>query len=211
MPAKADEKVQKHFLNCTLTDLLKDAKNGLKKVYFADGVHLTYGYQKGKCWSKGTVYIPSGYGRKRVNVLGFLDADTHQVIPVMDKKEKYLNADSVCKGLKKLREQNPEEQQIYVILDNAAYQRCKKVKEAAETYRIILVFLPPYSPNFNLIERFWKFLRKELLSVCYYNSFDCFFDAIFEFVLNAHLRYSAQLDSLLTFHFQVLDVSYCLT
>jgi|GEM_PF-1039768 len=63
---------QKHFLNCTLADLLKDAKNGLKKVYFADGVHLTYGYQKGKCWSKETVYIQSGYGRKRVNVLVFL-------------------------------------------------------------------------------------------------------------------------------------------
>jgi len=87
--------------------------------------------------------VQSGYGRKRVNVLGFLDAVTYQVIPVMDKKEKYLNADSVCKGLKKLREQNPEEQQIYAILDNAAYQRCKKVKEAAKTYRIILVFLPP--------------------------------------------------------------------
>ena len=79
--------------------MLKDAKNGLKKVYFADGVHLTYGYQKGKCWSKETVYVQSGYGRKRVNVLGFPDAATYQVIPV--RKEKYLNADSVCKGLKK--------------------------------------------------------------------------------------------------------------
>ena len=173
MPAKADEKAQKHFLNCTLADLLKDAKNGLKKVYFTDGVHLTYGYQKGKCWSKETVYVQSGYGRKRVNVLGFLDAVTYQVIPVMDKKEKYLNADSVCRGLRILREQNPKEEQIYVVLDNAAYQRCKKVKEAAKEYRIILVFLPPYSPNLNLIERFWKFLRNTLLSVCTEINFNC--------------------------------------
>jgi len=211
VPAKADEKKQKHFLYCFLNDALKDAEKGIKKVYFADGVHLTYGYQKGNCWSKKTVLIPSGYGRKRVNVLGFLDAVTHQVIPVMDKEEKYLNADSVCKGLKKLREHNPNEQQIYVVLDNAAYQQCQKVKEAAKTYQIILVFLPPYSPNLNLIERFWKFLRKELLSVKYYSSFDCFFDAISEFVLNAHLRYKAQLNSLLTSNFQLLDASYCLT
>ena len=210
MPAKADEKAQKHFLNCTLADLLKDAKNGLKKVYFTDGVHLTYGYQKGKCWSKETVYIQSGYGRKRVNVLGFLDAVTYQVIPVMDKKEKYLNADSVCRGLRILREQNPKEEQIYVVLDNAAYQRCKQVKEAAKEYRIILVFLPPYSPNLNLIERFWKFLRNTLLSVCYYTSFDCFFDAVETFICTAHIHYKEKLASLLSFRFQILDASFCL-
>ena len=190
--------------------MLKDAKNGLKKVYFADGVHLTYGYQKGKCWSKETVYIQSGYGRKRVNVLGFLDAATYQVIPVMDRKEKYLNADSVCKGLKKIREQNQDVQQIYVILDNAAYQRCKKVKEAAKEYGIILVFLPPYSPNLNLIERFWKFLRNTLLSVYYYTYFDCFFDAVETFICTAHIHYKDKLASLLSFHFQILDVRFCL-
>ena len=128
----------------------------------------------------------------------------------MDRKEKYLNADSVCKGLKKIREQNQDVQQIYVILDNAAYQRCKKVKEAAKEYRIILVFLPPYSPNLNLIERFWKFLRNTLLSVYYYNSFDCFFDAVETFICTVHIHYEEKLASLLSFHFQILDVRFCL-
>jgi len=210
VPAKADEKVQRHFLNCTLADLLKDAKNRLKKVYFADGVHLTYGYQKGKCWSKKTVYIPSGYGRKRVNVLGFLDAATYQVIPVMDRKEKYLNADSVCRGLRILREQNAKEEQIYVVLDNAAYQRSRKVKETAKECKIILIFLPPYSPNLNLIERFWKFLRTQLLSVHYYDSFDCFFDAVESFISTVHIHYKASLASLLSFRFQILDASFAL-
>ena len=140
-----------------------------------------------------------------MNVLGFLDAVTYQVIPVMDKKEKYLNADSVCRGLRILREQNPKEEQIYVVLDNAAYQRCKKVKEAAKEYRIILVFLPPY-----LIERFWKFLRNTLLSVCYYTSFDCFFDAVETFICTAHIHYKEKLASLLSFRFQILDASFCL-
>ena len=201
-------------MNCTLVNLLEDAKKGIKKVYFADGAHLIYGYEKGYCWSKETVLIPSGYGRKRVNVLGFLDAVTHQVLKVMDKKAKYkkakyLNAESVCCGLKMVREQNPDQQRIYIILDNAAYQHCKLVQETAKEYGIILVFLPPYSPNLNLIERFWKFLRKNLLSVRYYNSFDEFFDAVSEFINNAHVRFKERLDSLLSFNFQILDISYC--
>ena len=189
--------------------MLKDAENGLKKVYFADGVHLIYGYEKGYCWSQKPVFIPSGYGRKRVNVLGFLDAVTHQVLKVMDKEENYLNADSVCRGLKMIRERNSEEKQIYIILDNASYQHCKKVMETAAHYGIVLIFLPPYSPNLNLIERFWKFLRKNLLSVRYYDSFDQFFDAISEFVDNAYLHFNERLDSLLSFNFQFLDISYC--
>ena len=150
VPAKANEKEQKHFVNCVLSDLLKDAKNGLKKVYFADGVHLIYGYEKGYCQSQQPVSIPSGYGRKRVNIPGFLDAVTHQVLKVMNKEENYLNTDSVCRGLKMIREQNPEAKQIYIILDNASYQHCKKVMETAVHYGIVLVFLPPYSPNLNL-------------------------------------------------------------
>lgn len=209
VPAKADEKKQKHFLNCVLADLLKDAEKGLKKVYFADGVHLIYGYEKGYCWSKETVWIPSGYGRKRVNVLGFLDSVTHQVLKVMDRDEKYLNAESVCRGLKRIREQNPSQQQIYIILDNVPYQHCKKVQETAAQYKIQLIFLPPYSPNLNLIERFWKFLRKNLLSVRYYSSFDEFYDAVYEFVDNAHLRFKERLNSLLSSNFQILDISFC--
>ncbi len=95
---------------------------------------------KGYCWSQKPVSIPSGYGRKRMDVLGFLDAVTHQVLKVM---------------------------------------------ETAAHYEIVLVFLPPYSSNLNLIERFWKFLRKDLLSVRYYDSFDQFFNAISEFADNA--------------------------
>ncbi len=127
----------------------------------------------------------------------------------MDREENYLNADGVCKGLKMIREQNPEEKQIYIILDNASYQHCKKVMKAAAHYGIILVFLPSYSPNLNLIERFWKFLRKNLLFVRYYSSFDQFFDAISEFVDNAHLRFEERLHSLLSFNFQILDISRC--
>jgi len=58
---------------------------------------------------------------------------------------------------------------LYVICDNARYYRSKAVQEYLETSRIKLVFLPPYAPN-HLIERFWKFLKKNVLYNRYYET-----------------------------------------
>lgn len=80
------------------------AVNRLAKVYFCDGVHLIYGYEGGKCWCKERVCVKSAYGRKRVNCLGFLDAVSHEVETVMN--DTYLNSDSVCNGLRKLRQKS---------------------------------------------------------------------------------------------------------
>lgn len=184
--------------------LLDMAVNGLIKVFFCDGVHLTYGYQGGYCWCKKRKCVPSAYGRKRANLLGFMDAVTYETISVMNAS--YLNSDSVCEGLEKLRKNNLNEY-IYVILDNAAYQRCKKVKQKAAELNINLIFLPSYSPNLNLIERLWKFLRKEILANQYYHSFQEFYSAIENFVKTLHENYFEQLSSLLTFHFEVFDSS----
>ena len=121
---------QLFFLHSVLLPLLKAAKMGLIEVFFADGVHLTYGYQGGYCWCKERRCVPSAYGRKRANLLGFMNAVTYDTTRVMN--DTYLNADSVCEGLEKLRKKYPE-RILYIILDNAAYQRwthrkkvCKK-------------------------------------------------------------------------------------
>ena len=100
-------KAQLYFLNNVLLPLLDMAVNRLVKVYFCDGVHLIYGYEGGKYWCKNRVCVKSAYGRKRVNCLGFLNAVSHKVETVMN--DSYLNADSVCKGLKLLREHNPDD------------------------------------------------------------------------------------------------------
>ena len=47
----------------------------------------------------------------------------------------------------------------YVICDNARYYHCKAVEDDLKTARINLLFLPPYAPNLNLIERLWKFFK----------------------------------------------------
>lgn len=178
------------------------AAHGLIKLFFADGVHLIYGYHGGYCWCKERKSVPSAYGRRRVNLLGFLNPVTYETERVMN--DAYLNSDSVCEGLEKLRKKCPNDR-IYVILDNAAYQRCKKVRRIAEEFNMNLIFLPPYSPNLNLIERLWKFLRKTILSNKYYQTFEEFFSAVKNFIDALPVRYKEQLQSLLSFHFEVFD------
>ncbi len=177
---------------------------GLIEVFFADGVHLTYGYQGGYCWSKERKCVPSAYGRKRANLLGFMNAITFETTGVMN--DSYLNADSVCEGLEKLRKKYPKKI-LYIILDNAAYQRCNKVAEKAKQLNINLVFLPPYSPNLNLIERLWKFLRKVVLSNKYYHSFSDFFSAIENFIDTLSDQFYDQLSSLLSFRFEIFSTN----
>ncbi len=183
------------------------AVHNLVRVYFCDGIHLIYGYEGGKCWCKNRVCVKSAYVRKRVNCLGFLDAVSHKVETVMN--DSYLKADSVCEGLKMLRRNAPNEM-LYVILDNAAYQRCKKVKECAAELNINLIYLPPYSPNLNLIERLWKFLRSKVTANKYYSSFQRFFQNVHDFLSRAYIDFSSSLNSLLALNFHCFDSSACI-
>lgn len=67
---------------------------------------------------------------------------------------------------------------ITLVLDNARYQKCAVVRALAKSLRIELLYLAGYSPNPNLIERLWKFLRKESLDSMYYEDFAQFTTAI---------------------------------
>jgi transposase len=63
---------------------------------------------------------------------------------------------------------------IVIVLDNARYQRCKLVEDLAKELGVTLQFLPSYSPNLNLIEWLWKFVKKKCLYNSYYGTFEAF-------------------------------------
>ena len=100
--------------------------------------------------------LQASSGRKRFNVLGAINALTYQLVTVTN--ETYINAESVCKLLQKIA-QLQLTTPIMVIVDNARYQYCKIVRAKAADLNIALLFLPPYAPNLNLIERLWRFVR----------------------------------------------------
>ena len=67
---------------------------------------------------------------------------------------------------------------------------------------IELLFLPSYSPHLNLIERYWRFLRKKCLYSRLYPDFDEFKAAINRCITFAPYEYPDELESLLTLKFQ---------
>lgn len=91
-----------------------------------------------------------------------------------------------------------------VIMDNVPYQRAKKVKEYAEHSAIELLYLPSYSPNLNLIERLWDFLKGLLVRNHYYESFSLFGDMISETLKTLEDR-KAEWLSRIAENFQILN------
>jgi len=172
-----------------------------------DAAHFVMGSFLGYLWCLVRVFIPSSSGRKRYNVLGAIDAVTHQLITVCN--DTYINACSVCELLYKIRDSERKSIIITLVMDNARYQRCALVTELAKKLNIELLFLPSYSPNLNLIERLWKWVRKECLNSKYYERFDEFKNAInqsLEKVSSEEVK--EEMDTLLALNFQLFDNAY---
>ena len=94
-----------------------------------------------------------------------------------------------------------------LVLDNARYQHCAAVMTLAATLHIELLFLPSYSPNLNLIERLWKFVKRDVLYGRHYNNFSEFCGAIDGCLDNVPTKHRTQLDTLMTHNFQRFDTA----
>jgi transposase len=92
-------------------------------------------------------------------------------------------------------------------MDNARYQRCNKVAEQAEMLGISILFLPPYSPNLNLIERLWKFTKKKCLYNRYRETFCHFKEAIDDCLDKVKSAFKEQVKTLLNPKFQLFGKS----
>jgi len=177
-------------------------------LLFVDAAHFVLAPFLGFLWSLVRVFIRAPCGRQRFNVLGALNAITHELIMVTN--DTYINAASVCELLHKLDALHLDVP-ITLILDNARYQKCALVQAAAANLHIELCFLPPYSPNLNLIERLWKFVKKECLYSEYYADFPAFKTAILDCLNQTHTTHKEPLDSLLTLRFQTFEIAQSMT
>ncbi len=208
IPAKADVEQQLEYQKNKLEPRLTEAKAGKRAVFFVDAAHFVMSAFIGFVWCFERVLIKSPSGRKRFNVLGALNAITHEVVTVTN--ETYINAESVCQLLRKLADLNLDIP-ITLVLDNARYQKCQLVTSLASTLGIELLYLPSYSPNLNLIERLWKFVKKQCLYSKYYSDFSLFKAAISTCIDSAHVQYKPELDSLLTLKFQTFNKTQIMT
>jgi transposase len=201
VPGKADAAAQEAFVERYKE--LKETKKPEDRIYFVDGVHPLHNSQPACGWlKKGYEYtIESNTGRNRVNINGAYNLEEKKVII---EESPCINAQSTIELLHKILKEQPLGM-IYIILDNARYYRSQLVQDFLKDHtRIQLMFLPPYSPNLNLIERLWKFFKKKTTYNTYYEQFFYFRRCCIDFFNNIE-KYADELQTLMTDNFQVIQ------
>jgi transposase len=190
-----------------LAPRLEEAQKGKRVVYFVDAVHFVHGAFVACLWCLTRIFIPTPSGRSRYNILGAIDAITHSFISISNTV--YINSETVCELLIKIAAKHLQTNvPITLVLDNARYQRCDYVKNKAKELGIELLFLPSYSPNLNIIERIWKWTKKDCLNCRYYSKFAEFVEAINNSLKNIENKDNKkEFDTLLTLNFQLYEKS----
>jgi transposase len=196
-------KEQAEFRENKLEPRLEEARQGLRQVLFVDAAHFVHSPFLGVLWCLARLCVRAASGRKRYNVLAALDAVSHRLIQVSN--HSYINAQSVCQLLRAVAAAATPGVPITLVLDNARYQKCAVVADLARQLGIELLYLPSYSPNLNLIERVWKFVKSECLRTKYYASYDEFHTAIQQCLDDLPSKHKEAMDTLLTHNFQTFE------
>ena len=171
-------------------------------MFTVDAAHFVFGTFLCCLWSVTRIFIRAASGRQRFNVLGAWNAVTHQLIAVTNTT--VVNTATMCELLGKsaaLGLTGP----ITLVWDNARYQRNAVVEALASQLGITLLFLPSYSPNLNLIERLWKFIKRRALYGRYHPTFAEFQAAINETLDGLPTTHAERLKTLMTLNFQLFE------
>ena len=171
-------------------------------VLFVDAAHCVFAPCLGVVWCVQRLFVQAPSGRQRLHVLAALKALTHEVVTV--RQLTYITAETVGERLPLWVGSSPGIP-ITVILDHARYQRCVLVQSVAQRLGIEWLYLPTYSPNVNLIERFWKFVTKPWLDSKDYPDSESFQHAIRPCIEQALSPHKQAFESLLTLHFQTFQ------
>jgi transposase len=202
LPAKADAVKQRIFHDDTLRPLFKKCADGIINLFFLDAAHFVMGNDfLGKIYGQVRRYFKTFSGRVRYNVLGALNFKTKLVTSVTN--DSYITATQVCELLRKIAAEFVGKP-VYIVLDNARYQKCKIVQAVADELKITLVYIPPYSPNLNIIERFWKHVKSKLRTK-YFDQFSTFCETIDAIVGCVDIKDKEAVDSLITDKVQLFD------
>lgn len=177
--------------------------------YFVDAVHPVWGLQvlNYRWLLKGLrFWVGVGGGRKRLNILGAWCPEDYDYVDHRSAEEN-VNGQTVIDLMISMHKRHPKTKKFILYLDNARYFHAVMVREWVEQFRketgvkFELEYLPGYSPNLNLIERLWKFLKKTALSD-WHNTF-AEMQAAVSSVLNHLDQYREELKTLMNENFQL--------
>lgn len=192
-----------------LDDLYACATNDQEQVLlFLDPMHQIHNNENDYSWQlkglEGTKQVLANTGRKRLNIIGAINPVSLQ--PTIILTEENCSAEVIEAFLEEVKIQYSQAKTICVILDNARYQRSNLVQTTAKFFNIDLIYLPPYSPNLNLIERLWRYFKKEVMKNKYYPDYATFENAVETFFSQFQDRMK-DLKPLLNFKFGVIKAN----
>jgi transposase len=183
---------------------MQKAKKGKIALLFVDASHFVMGCDYlGYIYGKARRFIRTYSGRSRYNVLGALNFISKKMTTVAN--DAYITSTQICELIKNVSLEYAGKP-IYFVLDNARYQKCKAVQELALLLNVTLVYIPPYSPNLNLIERLWKHTKSRLRTK-YYDNFAEFKEKINSIIENTDKNDKAAIDKLIGERVQLFNTT----
>jgi transposase len=205
---KADPDKQKQFVKKYRRQRARAKRPGALRTrrYFVDACHPVWGLDLVfSCWLLvGQRFLAGmGSGRKRLNILGAYCPDDQEYLDLRLTRDN-INGEQFVNLLRLLRDSHPETQRFILYLDRARYYSKPVVQEWLRRHpQFQLEPLPTYSPNLNLVERLWKFLRRKALSR-WHPTFASMQAAVSE-VLDHLEDYREELSTLMVENFHIIE------
>lgn len=184
-------------------DALKAGLNG-ETILFIDAMHPTQATKVSCGWIKtGTDKpIETTGSRTRLNLIGAIDLNN--LTSAYVRRYEKVNGETIQQFFTELRDNDTTNKCINLILDGAGYHRAQAVKDKAEELNIKLIYLPPYSPNLNPIERLWKVMNEHVRNNRYFSTAKEFREAIDDFFIKKLPSLAKTLNSRINDNFQRL-------
>jgi len=173
---------------------------------FGDGMHLIHQNVPGWCWGdpKDPPILKTNTGRQRLNILGAYNPDLHSFVHLTG--EENCDAKRVIEYFDVILKAYRRAPAIVLFLDNATYFKAEIVTTWLKDHpKLKLEFLPPYAPNLNLIERFWRFVKEHLVKNTYYKKYKTFPAKVFQ-LLNHVDEHTKELETLMVEKFQIVKL-----
>ncbi len=170
---EADPKKQEVFVSDFKKKLLESPSSDI--YLFEDECSMSNTANVSYKWSekgKQPLVEQKQYKRERVTLFGSVNPVSGEVITQVSKTG---NAKEFKKYLKRiLYAYKNTNGMIHMILDNVRFHHARLLEPFLEKHKskLTLIFLPPYSPNLNPVERVWWFMRKKISNNRYVDSLE---------------------------------------
>jgi transposase len=205
---KADPDKQRAFVKRVARHKREAESPGAPRTrrYYVDACHPVWGLDLVFCcWLLvgQRLLVGMGSGRKRLNILGAYCPDDHEYIDYRLTRDN-INGEQFVNFLRLLLSLHPEVERFILYVDGARYYNSPVVKAWLKRHpQFLLSGIPAYSPNVNLIERLWKFMRAKALCR-WHKTFDDMQTAVSE-VMDHLEDYRGELQTLMTEKFHIID------